>query len=832
MTTRSAIAIALYAVAATGLTWLSHALDVRLKTETGLIQTFDVTEPERRRVFSRTVQDIDLDFLQDDPTLPTRFFEAEWNGVWYVPEHRELELYAGADDFVAVRIDRELVLIRNVAVGTSTISAPLSLGAGFHRVRVRYRQDRGGYSLHVLWAPAGGRPRPFDPERLFPTPPTPKQLAVNQRLRRLRNAASATVVVPPLVALVWFGWPIALRVGRSRGPWLVGAIRTAYTALVDPPRKTQVRALTRRVATALGVVVVSSFFGVQLFRGLALRDLANDEAIYSYAVDGIVERGEWLAPLASPQTAPPGDPGTPPQVFLEKPPLKFWIVALPIVLGLLPLDEFGLRFWDALFGAVAFVYVFLIGRRLVDSLCGAGAVFLLFIHLPLMFGHGLRSNVMEAALVLAYAGGIYHFLAWSESDRRSRRWSHIFAFAGWFTLGFMTKFVAVIFLPAVVGLAALCVADWRRRLRTDLWRWSAGALAALLLIAPWFAYAHVVFGDYFWNVIFGAHVYDRMRGALVPGHVQPWSYYLEEIHRQLSHVGAAGWVGIGGGVWCVEAIRRRWSGGLLIVLWCLLPIALLSASLAKLYHYGFPFLPPIALMGAYSLSLLVNLTRKLGRKAVWPEWTAPRVRYGLAALVLAFGLWMWPVQQYGAMIESLGRRARPMSALRECLIEQSETLPAAGSGDVRSGIYAHLPPGEGLTHNYYYYRALGEWERLESPTDVDLYARLFVPRHHAVTLILPGDYERFLQRIDRPEFGTALRALAERTQDPTLIANEPVRALQTGSLPAALMVGQPGTTRALILLPGPLASCLDPALREGGQAFEVDLSSISVTAAS
>ena len=166
----------------------------------------------------------------------------------------------------------------------------------------------------------------------------------------------------------------------------------------------------------------------------------------------------------------------------------------------------------------------------------------------------------------------------------------------------------------------------------------------------------------------------------------------------MSRDGAAGWVGIGGAIWLVESIRRRWSGGLLIVLWCLLPLGVFSVSLAKVYHYSFPFLPPIALMGAYPLSLLVNLTRKLLRKAVWPAWTAPRVRYGLAALVLAGGLWLWPVQQYGVMIEALGRHARPMSALRTCLVERSETRPAIGSSDGPPGIYAHLPPKRGLTH--------------------------------------------------------------------------------------------------------------------------------------
>ena len=108
--------------------------------------------------------------------------------------------------------------------------------------------------------------------------------------------------------------------------------------------------------------------------------------------------------------------------------------------------------------------MFLIGRRLVDPVCGVAAVFLLFIHSPLMFGHGLRSNVMEAALVLSYAGGIHHFLGWTESDHPSSRRVHIFCVTGWFTLGFMTKFVAAGFLPVVIGLTALAVEDWRRRL--------------------------------------------------------------------------------------------------------------------------------------------------------------------------------------------------------------------------------------------------------------------------------------------------------------------------------------------------------------------------------
>ena len=54
-------------------------------------------------------------------------------------------------------------------------------------------------------------------------------------------------------------------------------------------------------------------------------DIRNDEAIYDYAVDRILETGEWLTPRSSTLDGP----------FLEKPPLKFWIVAGAIKSGLL-----------------------------------------------------------------------------------------------------------------------------------------------------------------------------------------------------------------------------------------------------------------------------------------------------------------------------------------------------------------------------------------------------------------------------------------------------------------------------------------------------------------
>ena len=124
--------------------------------------------------------------------------------------------------------------------------------------------------------------------------------------------------------------------------------------------------MNRRIFSSLcaSLGLVALVFALPLYIGLGRADLRGDEAGHSFSVDRILEIGDWLAPKNS-----PGEEA----VFLEKPPLKFWIVAAPIKAKLLPHDEFGLRFWDPLFAGVAFLYVFAIGSCLAGPMCGAVA---------------------------------------------------------------------------------------------------------------------------------------------------------------------------------------------------------------------------------------------------------------------------------------------------------------------------------------------------------------------------------------------------------------------------------------------------------------------------
>ncbi|MFN7914954.1 MAG: hypothetical protein U0Q55_06415 [Vicinamibacterales bacterium] len=339
-------------------------------------------------------------------------------------------------------------------------------------------------------------------------------------------------------------------------------------------------------------------FCLPLFVGLGVPDLETDEAIYSFAVDEIVKAGNWLEPKSSPSTT---------TVFLEKPPLKFWMVAAPIEAGLLPHSEFGLRFVDVVLTGVAFVYVFAIGSILAGPVCGAVAVLLLFVHWPFVFVHGVRTNNMEASQVLCYAAGVFHFLRWAAIDDARLRRRHAVLLSLAFVLGFMTKFVAALFLPFTLGLTILAVPRVRSRFFGEwrLWLSCIGLIVALC--APWFVYSHLRFGWQFWEMILGDAVLKRLTAYLDPTHLHPWYWYVQQMWEQFQNEQIE-WLIVAGLVTLAwQTIRRRWFEGTVVLLWAIVPMAAISAGTSKLYHYAYPYLPPITLAAGYLVALVAML---------------------------------------------------------------------------------------------------------------------------------------------------------------------------------------------------------------------------------
>ncbi len=535
----------------------------------------------------------------------------------------------------------------------------------------------------------------------------------------------------------------------------------------------------------LGLVATLLMCAVPLFVGLDRWDLRNDEAIYSYAVERMLDTGDWMTPRYIPTD----------YAFREKPPLKMWLVAGLMKTGLVPRDELGMRVLDAVIGTIIFAYVFAFGVRLAGPVAGAVAVLILFTFAPLLFDHGLRSNNMDGALMLAYTGGLWHALLWADTRAGGAR--HKWLATGYFVLGFMTKYVAVLFLP-VTAVAAWIWRPGGIRLISNGWRqWVAPAVVVLALVSPWFIHQSITQGWPFWNDLLLGQVYERFTTGVDPTHLEPWHFYLTETWRQLGQAGSSLLVAAGLGLLGWRALAGMDHTARLLVLWWTVPVALISISSSKLIHYAFPFLPPVAVAGGLAAAAFLTIADRAG------EWLADRAKrpasttigafldrhrrpIGAAAIVaLAMAVWTlivgpvnlhvgetrilrnssvirpaivgalllvaaggtrWavrgtavallltalPIAAYPLQLATARSVDRPLGALASCLVEESagETLPGT-----------FVEHSEGLPHPFYYYlRHAGPWQT-EGDVSVEIERRVLAGDPASLVLLQRSTWE-------------------------------------------------------------------------------------------
>jgi 4-amino-4-deoxy-L-arabinose transferase-like glycosyltransferase len=637
--------------------------------------------------------------------------------------------------------------------------------------------------------------------------------------------------------------------------------RAGSLAAVADPDSNVLSGWARRLGRSpwIWTALVILLFGLPLFIGLGGTDFENDEAFHSLVVDTMAKEGDWLTPK-HPFQSP----------FLEKPPLKFWIVALPIRLGLLPADEFGMRFWDAIIATVAFLYVFAIGRRLGGPVCGLGALLILFAHQPLLFDHGLRSNNMEAALSLSYCGGVYYFLAWKSGAGATRRRHHVFAIAAFFALGFMVKFVAVLFLPLVFGAVTLFSPGARSRLRSDWRAWLGASGLAVALVVPWFLYQLHHSGRFMWDVIFGQQVVTRFTAYLDPAHLHPWHFYWSSIFHELSISGAVTICVLGVALLLIQAARKSLGGERAVILvWFVLPLALMSLMTSKLYHYAYPYLAPVALAGGYGAAVIVARAWSLAarpssrldamleqRLAIWRGRTlrmsfvivaviavavaiathaagplrltvggvtlfrnANALRAWLVALLMLtlagylgvalraglIGLLMVALLPASGYTRSLARLPVQAHPLRSIGQCLQAVTARSRPGEVAGGIWIEGAP---IAHFYFYYfRGLGSWQERRGGSDPTAYMHLYVPSMRTPVLQTIDRYQEFI-RVTRTEERVLLDRVARKTglDAATVKADADQASVTTVRFP-----------REVLMLPGPFAPCAAAYGREAGR---------------
>ena len=156
---------------------------------------------------------ITLDFLNDDPDLPRRFFSARWTGYWYAPEAGDVELHGAGDDRLDVWLDGELVIRRTPPADMHTLVRTVRLDAGVHELRVEYEQHGGGFNMRLEWAQPGGRTRPLPPYRLFHEPPDTDDIRLAYGVAWLQRAVATFWIAILGIILAWLGTLAWQRVG-------------------------------------------------------------------------------------------------------------------------------------------------------------------------------------------------------------------------------------------------------------------------------------------------------------------------------------------------------------------------------------------------------------------------------------------------------------------------------------------------------------------------------------------------------------------------------------------------------------------------------------------
>jgi len=310
-------------------------------------------------------------------------------------------------------------------------------------------------------------------------------------------------------------------------------------------------------------------------------------------------------------------------LFLNKPPLMYWLTAGAFALG--ARDEWA-RVASVLAAMLSVFFTCRLGARLFDDVTGliAGAF------LATMFGFVLEARTLrpDGVLVASVVAALYCWrLAEGAPDRRRTPWLAL----GWASLaiGFMAKGavpVAVVAIPVVV----CTVRDhgWR-----GIWRLQplAGIAVFLLVAAPWHVAVAMRHPGFAWDYVVNQHLlffFDKklprdsvgdpltVFWSMFLGRALPWivlvPFTLREALRGRRRDASATDHGV---FFC-----WTWIAGIMLMF---------SAAPSRLEHYSLPTLPAVALLAARG-------SRRLAAGVVGPlAWAWLGM---IAVILLATGL--------------------------------------------------------------------------------------------------------------------------------------------------------------------------------------------------
>jgi 4-amino-4-deoxy-L-arabinose transferase-like glycosyltransferase len=330
-------------------------------------------------------------------------------------------------------------------------------------------------------------------------------------------------------------------------------------------------------AWVLGVVLVC--VTALWFATLGTRSLYDpDEGRYAEIPHEMLQSGDWVIPHLD---------GL---VYLEKPPLQYWLTALTF--HWFGESELTARLWTGLAGFLSLLIVFFLGRQLWGMQAGLNALLLTAASaLFVLLGHQLTLDMLLSLWLLA---GLACFLL-AQSQRNDRRALRAWMLGCWaaMALAVLTKGLIGVIAPGMTLLLYLLWQGDRRVLRELNLRW--GLPLFILLTAPWFVLAARANSEFLRFFI----VREHFQRFLTPieHRSEPWWFFIIVLA-----LGILPWlpnaVATLGTTWRRNTPKGQFDPRRVLWAWCVFIFVFFSFSDSKLIPYVLPVIPALALLCA------------------------------------------------------------------------------------------------------------------------------------------------------------------------------------------------------------------------------------------
>jgi 4-amino-4-deoxy-L-arabinose transferase-like glycosyltransferase len=326
------------------------------------------------------------------------------------------------------------------------------------------------------------------------------------------------------------------------------------------------------------IIVLLAFGGILLFYSLGGWDLWNpDEPRHAQIAKEMLQGEEWIIPHLNSK------------VYLDKPPLFFWLIAFTAkAIG--GMNEFAARFPSALFGLLTLLLLFFLGKRLFNEKAGFFAALILATNMEFLW-LARRANIdatltffTTAAVALLYVG-FY---------QQKGRWIlYLLAYCA-MALGVLTKWQVGVIVPVLV-VGGYFLLQREGRFFKDPAH-IPGIALFVAFIGGWLALAYLSGGkDYLWGLLYQK---TALRFFETVSHDRPLYYYLLNFPGNF-----VPWI-----IFLPSAMiyglsaKGRKKEFIFVFFWFVIIFTSFSLFKAKRALYLLPLYPAAALMVGYLLS--------------------------------------------------------------------------------------------------------------------------------------------------------------------------------------------------------------------------------------